>query len=252
MIGNRPVRVAALVGLALVGVAGVACVLAAQITPIGKQTAPPPDSASLEQYKAKRAQALHDINEDQRKLDELRRQRAELESQLARASAAAAEERAKTLLLSDETSALRGLDSLLTVAQSNLTAQRDRFLGLGDAVRRRAAGELVVLVRADSAGGIPHLDSLRVAIDSASGDVRRYSARANVALGEGAVDEVYRSHVLPATHDVIIMASVGGSPAPATQSATVAVSTGSTTYVEFTLRGTQWTESTWTKSSAAQ
>jgi len=112
--------------------------------------------------------------------------------------------------------------------------------------------ELVVLVRADSAGGIPHLDSLRVAIDSASGDVRRYSARANVALGEGAVDEVYRSHVLPATHDVIMIASVNGGPTAATQSATVAVTTGSTTYVEFTLRGTQWTESTWTKSSAAQ
>jgi hypothetical protein len=248
MIGNRPVRVAALVGLALVGVVGV---LGAQITPIGKKTAPPPDSASLEQYKAQRAKALHDISEDQKKLDELRRQRAELESRLARASAAAAEERAKALLLSDETSALRGLDSLLTVAQSNLTAQRDRFLGLGDAVRRRAAGELVVLVRADSAGGIPHLDSLRVAIDSASGDVRRYSERANVALGEGAVDEVYRSHILPTTHDVVMIASVSGSPAAATQSATVAVSTGSTTYVEFTLRGAQWTESTWTKSSAA-
>src|ERR1700693_2235392 len=91
MIGNSAVRVAALVGLALVGVVGV---LGAQITPIGKKTAPPPDSASLEQYKAQRAKALHDISEDQKKLDELRRQRAELESRLPPASRGPSDRRA--------------------------------------------------------------------------------------------------------------------------------------------------------------
>ncbi len=232
--------VAALVGVALVGPA---TVLRAQRD---AGTKPPTDSASLEQYKTQRAQALKAISEDQKKLDELRRQRAQLESRIAKEAADAAEARAKALLLSDETTALRGLDSLLSVAQHNLTAQRDRFLALSDAVRRHAAGELVVLVRGDTVGGPPHLDSLHVSVDSALGDTRRYSPRANVALAEGAVDEVYRSHVLPATHAVVVVGSLGGRPDPVTQAASVSVVAGGTTYVQFTLRNGQWTESTWT------
>lgn len=213
-------------------------------------SAPPPARDTAGQpYSVRRQEVLKDIKASQQKLDELRVERLKLEARVEAVASKAAEQRANTLMMSRETYALRQLDSLLTVSQDNLLAQRDRFLSLGEAVRRRAGAELVVVFRADSSTQLQRIDSVKVEIDDGIGAERHYSLVASGALGNGAIDELYRSNVLPASHAVALTVAVNG--APQTQTVHVDAAAGAITYVQFTLRNGQMTQATWANRDAA-
>jgi hypothetical protein len=205
--------------------------------------------SSEHEYLAKRQSTLDDIRNAERQLAQLRSERIRLESRVDSAGARAAAQRAQDLLMLRETSALRGLDSVLSSAQDNLLAQRDRFLLLGEAVRRRAAAEMVIVVRVDSGGHPAVVDSLAVQVDSAPPTVRRYSLAAMDALNAGAYDEIYHADVLPTTHTVTLSISINGS---AQQSVvTVDVPTGTVTYVQCAIRAGQPVLSTWSRRSSS-
>lgn len=234
---------------ALVALVGIAPALAAQ-----DSTARRPDTSSShaaaqaeQEYLTKRQAELNDIRAAERKLAELRSERIKLESRVEAVAAKASEARASQLLLSHETTALRSLDSVLTSAQDNLLAQRDRFLSLGEAVRRRAAAELVVVIKVDSSGQVQRIDNLSVQVDSAPAVTRHYSAGAVDALNSGAVDEAYHSNVLPATHTIAATALING--VSVTKSANVDVPTSAVTYVQFAIRNGQLVLSTWSNHS---
>jgi hypothetical protein len=214
-----------------------------------------PDTASSsmpteQQFTSKRDATMSDIKVAQHKLAELRSERIALESRVDSVAVKATTRRASELLLSHETTALRSLDSMLTASQDNLLAQRDRFLSLGEAVRRRADAELVVVVRVDSGPGTQHVEGLTVQVDSAPAADRRYSDAANDALTAGAVDEIYHSNVLPATHAVTLTMSLNGSSV--TKAVSVDVPTGAATYVQFTVHAGQLMLSTWINRSGPQ
>lgn len=214
--------------------------LAAQQT----TTQPKPDSgAGNEPYSVRRQQILQDIKGNQRKLDQLRVERLQLESRVEEVASKAAEQRANSLMMSRETYALRSLDSLLTVSEDNLLAQRDRFLSLGDAVRRRAGAELVVVFRADSSAQAQQIDSVHVEIDNGVLGGRHYSSVASTALANGAVDELYRSNVLPASHAVTLVVQINGMAQR--QTVHVDAAAGAITYVQFAARNGQVTQTTW-------
>jgi len=216
--------------------------------PLGAQDASTGDTTSRS-YSARRQEILKDIKGSQQKLDQLRVERLQLEARVEAVASKAAEQRANTLMMSRETYALRQLDSLLTVSQDNLLAQRDRFLSLGEAVRRRAGAELVVIFRADSSTSRQSIDSVNVAIDNGLAVERHYSAVASGALANGAVDELYRSNVLPASHSVTVTVGVNGKPE--TGSIQVDAAAGAITYVQFALRNGQMSQSTWANRDSA-
>ena len=153
-------------------------------------------------------------------------------------------ERAQTLLLSNETTALQQLDAMLTTSQDALLAQRDRFLAVGDAVRRRAGSVLVVLLRADSAAQGQSLGTAALQVDNAQVDTRSYTTTAQSALQQGAVDQLYRANVLPTGHTVTLQLQVNGQPV--TQSVSVNAAGESVTYVQFAVRNGQLVPTTWT------
>jgi hypothetical protein len=210
---------------------------------------PAPDTtANTQTYSERRKAILDDIKASQRKLDDLRIERLQLESRVEAVAGKVAEQRVNTLLMSRETYALRQLDSLLTVSQDVLLSQRDRFLTLGDAVRRRAGAELVIVFRADSGAPSQHVDSVSVRIDDGAGVSRQYSLLANSALANGAVDELYRSNVLPSPHQVTVVAGINGQTQ--TQSVRVDAAAGASTYVQFAVRNGQLVQTTWSNRDA--
>jgi hypothetical protein len=237
-------------GGALVALVSIGSTLAAQDTAAHRipDTSSSHAAAAAEQeYLTKRQAELNDIRSAERKLAELRSERIKLESRVESVAAKASEARASQLLLSHETTALRSLDSVLTASQDNLLAQRDRFLSLGEAVRRRAAAELVVVIRVDSSAQVQRIDNISVQVDSAPAVVRHYTAGAVDALNAGAVDEAYHSNVLPATHTISATAVVNG--ASLTKAANVDVPTAAITYVQFAVRNGQLVLSTWSNRS---
>lgn len=189
------------------------------------------------------------ITPSQRKIDEQRVERLRRDVQAESAAATAAEERAIALMMSRETFALRQLDSVMTVSEDALLAQRARLQTLANAVRRPAGAVLVVEFRADSASPGQRVDSLGLRVDNGVAAGRRYSAYANSALANGAVDELYRSTVVPAPHQVAVTALVGGQPR--TASVRVETQAGGTTYVQFAMRNGQVTQTTWTSRDVA-
>jgi hypothetical protein len=250
----RPRRVGLLLA-AFVCVSGGAATAFAPALSAQDTTRHAPDTASStlpseQDYSSKRQATMSDIKTAQHKLAELRTERIELESRVDSVAVKATQKRASELLLSHETTALRSLDSMLTSSQEILLAQRDRFLSLGEAVRRRADAELVVVVRVDSGTGSQHVEGLTVQVDSAPAAERRYSDAANDALSAGAVDEVYHSNVLPSTHAVTLTMSLNGSSQ--TKAVSVDVPTGAITYVQFTVHAGQLALSTWINRSGPQ
>ena len=228
--------------LLLVGVSGEAA--------RAQSSSPPPDSTNSQTYSDRRKAILDDIKASQRKLDDLRVERLQLESRVEAVAGKVAEQRVNTLLMSHETYALRQLDSLLTVSQDVLLAQRDRFLTLGDAVRRRAGAELVIMLRADSASTLTQrIDSVSVHIDDGAGISRVYSLLANSALASGAVDELYRSNVLPTPHTVSVTVGLNGSTQ--TQSVRIDAAAGASTYVQFAVRNGLLVQTTWSNKDAS-
>jgi hypothetical protein len=194
-------------------------------------------------YKAKRDQLTKELEETQKALADAKGQRAQLQARLEGLIAKAMEERAQTLLLSNEQTALQQLDALLSTSQSNLLAQRERFTALSDAVGSRAGATLVVLLRADSSQA-QTIQSAVVTVDSVGSEPRTYSAQASGALTRGAVDQLFRAPVVPTEHSVAIQVTVDGRTL--TGNVTVPAARQSVTYVQFAVRNGQVTSSTWT------
>jgi septal ring factor EnvC (AmiA/AmiB activator) len=195
-------------------------------------------------YEQRRRQLVEELEQTQSQLAETRQARVQLEAQIDRVIAEMMERRAETLLLSNEANALQQLDAVLTASQDNLLQQRDRFLALGDAVRRRSGAQLVVLLRADSSGTAQTLSSAELIVDGAMADTRTYSAAANNALQIGAVDQIYRADVLPTPHSVVLTAVVNGQTLSQTVNVTAQGQT--VTYVQFAVRNGQLVPVTWT------
>jgi len=207
-------------------------------------------AAGDEDYLARRQATLTDIQAAQKKLAELKIQRIKLESRVDSASAHATEQRARTLLLTNEATGLRSLDSMLAVVQDNLLESRDRYLALGDAVRRRAAASLVIIVRVDSASAPARLDDIAVQVDSVAAVSRRYSSASLDALAAGAVDEIYRANILPSRHSVAATATIGGTRT--TRTAAIEVPSNAVTYLELAIQHGQLVVTTWSNRLASE
>ena len=208
-------------------------------------TTRPPDTVSTEaSYQAQRQATLRQIDVEQKELADLHAGRLQLESRIEVVAAKAAEQRTNELLMSHQTTALRQLDSVLTSSQDNLLGQRDRFLTLGVMVRERASAQLIVLMRVDSGQQVDRMDTMTLQIDSATATTRHYTPAAIDALNAGAVDQIYHSTVLPATHVVTVSASLNGQMQ--TRAVTVDVPAGAATYVQFAVHNGQLVQSTWT------
>jgi hypothetical protein len=194
-------------------------------------------------YKAKREQLSKELDETQKALADAKGQRAQLQARLESLIAQTMQERAQALLLSNEQTALQQLDALLSTSQTNLLAQRDRFVTLTEAVSSRPGAPLVVLLRADSSQA-QTVQSAVVTVDSVSAEPRTYTGQASGALARGAVDQLYRAPVVPTDHAVSVRVTVDGRTL--TASSTVPASRQSVTYVQFAVRNGQLTSTTWT------
>jgi len=195
-----------------------------------------------EAYKNRRAQLVKELQNAQKAVQEIRGERVQLQTRIESVIAEALRQRAAMLMLSNESRALNQLDSVLTLSQDNLLAQRDRFQLIGDAVRRRTGAVLVVLLRADSTQS-QLIQTASLAVDNAPAPARQYTVTMNSALSIGAIDQLYRANVLPTTHTVVLNAMVNNQPV--TQSVTVNVVAESVTYVQFAIRGGQIQQTTW-------
>ncbi len=231
----------------MVGCAGLMVVHAPVVS--GQDTTANRVDTSTADYRNKRQATLNEIANTEKQLTALRVGRLQLESRVEVVAAKAAQQRTNELLMSHQTTALRQLDSVLAVSQSNLLDQRDRFLALGVMVRERASAELVVAVRVDSGADFQKLDGVTVQIDSTVAATRRYSPAALDALNAGALDEVYHSTVLPAMHVITVAASINGTTQ--TKAASVDVPAGAATYVQFSVHNGQLVLSTWTNRSSS-
>ena len=198
-----------------------------------------PDAA----YKAKRDQLAKELEQTQKELADAKGQRAQLQARVENLIAQAMQERAQALLLSNEQTSLQQLDALLSTAQTNLAAQRDRFSLISDAVSARTGATLVVLLRADSSQ-TQSVQSAIVTVDSVASQPRTYSGQASGALARGAVDQLYRSPVVPADHAISVQITVDGKTL--TSSTTVPATRQAVTYVQFVVRNGQISSSTWT------
>ena len=205
---------------------------------LGAQT--PQDQA----YEKRRAELLKEVQESQKRLSEVRGNRVNIQARIEAFIAQLLKQRSEALLMARETQALIGLDSVLTQSENNLLAQRDRFLAISDAVRRRTGAVLVVLMRADSSSGAQSVTGANLSIDNAQLETRTYSADANRALALGAVDQIYRASVLPTSHTVTLQVNVNGQTQSSTANVTIA--SESVTYVQFAVRNGQLTYTTWT------
>ena len=194
-------------------------------------------------YKAKRDQLAKELEQTQKELADAKGQRAQLQARVESLIAQAMQERAQALLLSNEQTSLQQLDALLSAAQTNLAAQRERFSLISDAVSARTGATLVVLLRADSSQ-TQSVQSAVVTVDSVASEPRTYSGQASGALARGAVDQLYRAPVVPADHAVSVQISVDGKTL--ISSTTVPASRQAVTYVQFVVRNGQITSSTWT------
>ena len=222
-----------------VALAALAFMVVALPAPVEAQDMTPQQQA----YRQKREQLLRELEQTQRQLADIRAQRVELQTRIENVIAQMMQERAQALLMSNEQNALQELDAILTSAQDNLLNQRERFLALGDAVRSRAGAVLVVLLRADSSQA-QTLQSAGIQVNGVSVGDRTYSVAANNALQLGAVDQLYRSNVLPTPHSVTVQVTVDGRPL--TQTIRVEAARETVTYVQFAVRNGQLVPTTWT------
>ena len=198
-------------------------------------------------YKARREQLAKELEATEKALADAKGQRAQLQARVESLIAQAMQERAQTLLLSNEHTALQQLDALISTSQDNLLAQRERFSALSDAIGARSGATLIVLLRADSSQS-QTVQSAVVTVDSVAGEPRTYSGQASSALARGAVDQVYRAPVVPADHAVAIQVTVDGKTL--TSATTVPAARQSVTYVQFVVRNGQVTSTTWTSRGA--
>ncbi|HUQ82372.1 MAG TPA: hypothetical protein VM076_14565 [Gemmatimonadaceae bacterium] len=195
-------------------------------------------------YKARKEQLAKELEATQKALADAKGQRAQLQARVESLIAQAMQERAQALLLSNEQTALQQLDALLSTSQDNLGAQRDRFAALSDAISTRSGATLVILLRADSSSQAQNVQTATATIDSVAAQPRAYNEKASGALARGAVDQLYRSPVVPADHSVTVQITVDGRTLTGT--ANVSAARQATTYVQFAVRNGQVTSTTWT------
>ena len=124
-----------------------------------------------------------------------------------------------------------------------MSAQRDRMIALGDAVRKRSGAVLVVFFRADSAPANT-VSQAQLPVDDQPAAAHSYSPQGGLALQHGAVDELYRGEVLPTVHTVTVTATYGGQPLIGALN--VQTTANLVTYVQFSLKDGQVAASTWT------
>ena len=196
------------------------------------------------EYKARREQLQKELEATQKALADAKGERVQLQARVEALIAQAIQERAQALLLSNETTSLQQLDALLVTSQDNLSAQRDRFAALSDAVATRSGATLVVLLRADSSSQPQNVQSAVATVDSVAAPTRTYNTKASSALAMGAVDQLYRAPVVPSDHSVAVQITVDGRTL--TGSTKVPVSRQAVTYVQFIVRNGQVTSTTWT------
>ena len=201
-------------------------------------------SPADEAYDRRRAELVRELETTQQRLSELRGQRVQLQARIENVLAAELERRAQQLMMTTERDALIQLDAVLTASQDNLIAQRERFRSLGDAVRRRTGAVLVVLLRADSAAQAQTIGDARLEVDGAVAGTRQYSPTSNEALKLGAVDQLYRSDVLPTRHSIRLQVTVNGQPV--VQTIDVNTQGETVTYLQFAVRNGQLVPTTWT------
>jgi hypothetical protein len=201
-------------------------------------------SPADEAYERRRAELVRELETTQQRLSELRGQRVQLQARIENVLAAELERRAQQLMMTTERDALIQLDAVLTASQDNLLAQRERFRSLGDAVRRRTGAVLVVLLRADSTAQAQSITDARLEVDGAVAGTRTYSPAANEALKLGAVDQLYRSDVLPTRHSVRVQVTVNGQAV--VQTIDVNTQGEAVTYLQFAVRNGQLVPTTWT------
>lgn len=194
-------------------------------------------------YEQRRQQLVQELQQTQQRLQEIRGQRVNLQARIENVIAQAMEARAQALLMSSEQTALRQLDSMMTAAQDNLLAQRDRYSAIGEAVRRQTGAVLVVLLRADSTES-QIISSAELLVDNAPVASRTYTAAANSALSMGAIDQLYRADVLPAPHGVRLQVIVNSQAI--SQNVDVSTQGETVTYVQFVVRNGQVVATTWT------
>jgi hypothetical protein len=201
-------------------------------------------SPADEAYERRRAELVRELETTQQRLSELRGQRVQLQARIENVLAAELENRAQQLMMASERDALMQLDAILTSSQDNLLAQRERFRALGDAVRRRTGSVLVVMFRADSAAQGQTVTDARLEVDGAVAGNRTYSPTANEALKLGAVDQIYRSDVLPTRHSVRFQATINGQPV--VRAIDINTPGETVTYIQFAVRNGQLVPTTWT------
>ncbi|HUF26538.1 MAG TPA: hypothetical protein VMM18_06090 [Gemmatimonadaceae bacterium] len=194
-------------------------------------------------YQQRREQLLRELEQTQQQLASLRSDRVQLAARVEAVIAQLLEQRAQALLMSEEQAALQRLDSLLTASQDNLLAQRDRFLALGRAVRGRVGSALVVLLRADTTE-LQNLQSADLTVNGAPIQTRTYTVAMNQYLRMGAVDQLFRSDVLPTPHTLALSVVVDGQTR--SETLTVNVARETVTYVQFAVRNGQLVSTTWT------
>jgi septal ring factor EnvC (AmiA/AmiB activator) len=194
-------------------------------------------------YAQKRQQLVKELEDAQKMVQELRGQRLQLAARIDNVLAQVTEQRAQQLMLSNEQTSLRQMDSLLTAAQDNLGDQRDRLATLASAIRDRSGAVLVVLFRADSSTTQDAVQTATLTVDGTSAATRSYTETARGALRLGAVDEVFRSTVLPTGHSVVLTATVNGQSI--SQTVNVNAASAAVTYVQFALRNGQLVQTTW-------
>ncbi len=199
-----------------------------------------------ETYDKRRADLVKSLQATQSQLSEVRSQRLQLQARIENLLAASMQQRARQLAMSDEQTALQQLDAMLLNAQNSLLEQRDRVSALGDAVRRRTGSVLVVLLRADSSQA-QTISNATLDVNGSSAGGREYSATANNALRMGAVDELYRSDVIPANYSVKVQVRVNN--LPVVQNVDVVAQAETVTYVQFAVRNGQLVPTTWTSKS---
>lgn len=202
-----------------------------------------PESPQQVAYQQRREQLLRELEQTQAQLAELRSQRVQLSARIESVIARLLEERAQALLMSEEHSALQRLDSLLTASQDNLMAQRERFLALGNAVRGRVGSVLVVLLRSDTAT-MANLQSATLTVNGTPMEPRTYTVSMNQYLRLGAVDQLFRSDVLPVPHTLVASVVIDGQTR--TETINVNVARETVTYVQFALQNGQLVATTWT------
>ncbi len=200
-----------------------------------------------ETYDKRRADLVKSLQATQSQLNEVRSQRLQLQARIENVLALSMQQRARQLAMSDEQTALQQLDGMLLESQNSLLEQRDRVSALGDAVRRRTGAVLVVLLRADSSQA-QTISNATLDVNGSSAVGREYSATANNALRMGAVDELYRSDVIPASYSVKVQVRVNN--LPVVQSLDVSAQAETVTYVQFAVRNGQLVPTTWTSKSA--